>query len=215
MKKVFRRTRPIFYLSHLTLSGVLLIGCTQNSPPAPSAPANTPPPQAEPLAMPQAVSPMTPPEPPQPQQLSLYMVQQNPGGFSMESIQASKKKIEKEPNDVPSLISLGDANFMIQRFEASQGYYERALKADPKNINARLSLSNCLIFMQKPDEAIKQLDQILAIQKNSPEALYNKGLILLQSKGNAAGAKQAWTRLTQSHPEHPLTQQVKGELAKL
>jgi len=133
----------------------------------------------------------------------------------MEKIQADKKTIEKDPNNVPALVSLGDANFMIQRFEKAQEYYERALKTDAKNLNIRLSLSNCYIFMQKPDESIRQLDMILATQKDQPEALYNKGLILLQSKGDPAAAKEAWSRLIAAHPDHPLARDVKDEMSRL
>jgi tetratricopeptide (TPR) repeat protein len=153
--------------------------------------------------------------PPPPQQLSLYMVPLDQSGFSMESIQANKKKVDQDPKNVQALVSLGDANFMIQRFEKSQEYYEKALKSDPKNIHALLSLSNCFIFMQKPDEALRELDKILAIEKNSPEALFNKGLILLQSKRDPAGAKQVWSQLVGAHPDHPLAQDLKGEMGRL
>lgn len=184
---------------------VFIAGCTQNSAPSSSAPMNTPP---------QALQQPTAPAPPA-QQLSLYIVPLDQTGFSMEKIQADKKKIEQEPNDVQALVGLADANFMIQRFEMSQEYYARALKTDPKNIKARLSLSNCYIFMQKPDEAIKELDQILAMQKDYPEALFNKGLILLQSKRDPVGAKQVWTELISTHPDHELAQPVKEELGRM
>lgn len=187
------------------ISMILLAGCSQNSAPSPSAPMNTPP-QA--LQQPAAL-------PPPPQQLSLYMVPLDQTGFSMEKIQADKKKIEQEPNNVQALVGLADANFMIQRFEKSREYYERALKTDPKNIKARLSLSNCYIFMQKPDEAIKQLDQILTMQKDYPEALFNKGLILLQSERDPVGARQVWTELVSTHPDHELAQQVKEEMGRM
>ncbi len=201
MKKVF----TVFSISLFYGAGMILSGCSQNDTPSPNAPMS-PPPQA----MQQPSAP-----PPQPQPLSLYMVPLDQAGFSMEVIQANKKKVDLEPNNVAALISLGDANFMIQRFEKSQEYYERALKADSKNITVRLSLSNSYIFMQKPEEAVKQLDQILAIQKDYPEALFNKGLILLQSKRDTAGAKQIWTQLVGKHPDHPLAQEVKAELGRL
>jgi tetratricopeptide (TPR) repeat protein len=195
-----------FTIPSLFILAALLAGCNQNSSSPSSGPSYTTPPIAQPAA---------PTPPAQPPQLSLYVVPLDQTKFSMEQIQADKKKIEQEPNNAQALISLGDANFMISRFEKSQEYYERALKADPKNINARLSLSNCYIFMQKPDEAVKQLDQILAMQKDYPEALYNKGLILLQSKRDPVGAKQAWTQLVSTHPDHELAQEVKGELGRL
>lgn len=200
MKKVF----TVFSISLFYLAGMILAGCNQNSSPTPSAPMS-PPPQAM----------QQPAAPPPPQQLSLYMVPLDQTGFSMETIQANKKKIETEPNNIQALVSLGDANFMIQRFEKSLDYYEQALKADPKNIHARLSLSNCYIFMQKPEEAVKQLDRLLAIHKDYPEALFNKGLILLQSKRDPVGAKQIWTQLVGKHPDHPLAQEVKGEMGRM
>ena len=195
--QIIPRIIPAFF------SIVLMVGCGQTSNPSSGTPANTPPPQA------------SPPPTPQPPQLSLYMVPLNQAEFSMESIQANKRTIEKEPNNVKALLSLADANFMIQRFEKSQEYYERALKGDPKNGNARIGLANTYIFLQKPDEAIRQLDQLLKMQKDYPEALFNKGLILLRSKGDAAGAKAAWTRLMQSHPDHELAKEVKDELGKM
>jgi tetratricopeptide (TPR) repeat protein len=201
-----RKIVEVFTFRSLFILAALLTGCNQNSSSPSSGPSYTTPPAAQPAA---------PPPPAQPQQLSLYIVPLDQGKFSMEQIQADKKKIEQDPNNAQALISLGDANFMIQRFEKSQEYYERALKSDPKNINARLSLSNCYIFMQKPDEAVKQLDRILAMQKDYPEALYNKGLILLQSKRDPGAAKQVWTQLVSAHPDHELAQEVKGELGRL
>ncbi|HEY4486069.1 MAG TPA: tetratricopeptide repeat protein [Nitrospiria bacterium] len=147
--------------------------------------------------------------------MTLYMVPLNPGEFSMESIQANKKKVEKEPNNVEALIQLGDANFMIQRFEKSQEFYERALKADPRQVNARIGLSNTYLFLQRTDDSIRQLDKLLEVQKDYPEALFNKGLILLKSKGDAAGAKKAWNRLIETHPDHSMARDVKAEMGRM
>jgi len=199
MRKIFM----VLSVGPFLLSAAVLSGCNKSStPPAQTA---TPPSMQQPYSTP----------PPQPPQLSLYMVPLDQSGFSMESIQANKKKLDADPNNVGALLSLGDANFMIQRFEKSAEYYEKALKADPKNINAHLSLSNAYIFMQKPEEAIGELDKILALDKNAPEALFNKGLILLQSKSDPAGAKQVWTQLVAAHPDHPLAQDVKGEMGRM
>jgi tetratricopeptide (TPR) repeat protein len=204
MRKIF----TILSLALFYVSAVFLSGCNKSS--------STPPPAAPANPLPQSLQqPYAPPAAPQPPQLSLYVVPLDQSGFSMETIQANKKKLDSDPKNVQALVSLGDANFMIQRFEKSQEYYERALKSDPKNINALLSLSNCYIFMQKPDEALRELDKILAIETNSPEALFNKGLILLQSKNDAAGAKKIWTQLIGAHPDHPLAQDVKGEMERL
>jgi tetratricopeptide (TPR) repeat protein len=191
------RALPIVFTVSLILAGC---SPSQESPPAQTAPMDSPPPQT------------VQPTPPQQQPLSLFMVPLNPNDFSMQAIQANKKRVEEKPDDVQALMELADANFMIQRFEVSQDYYERALKVDPQQINAHLSLSNCYLFLQKPDKAIQQLDDLLEMNKDYPEALFNKGLILLKSKQDTAGSKQIWTQLVNVHPEHHLAQQVKGEL---
>ncbi len=192
-------------LTMLFIVGFILVGCNQSQEPLPAqtAPVSSPPPQAD------------QPRTPQQQPLSLFMVPLNPNDFSMQAIQGNKKRIEEKPADVQALVGLADANFMIQRFEVAQDYYERALKVDPKQINVYLSLSNCYLFLQKPDQAIQQLDDLLEISKDYPEALFNKGLILLKSKQDTTGAKQIWTQLVNVHPEHHLAQQVKSELNPL
>ena len=153
------------------------------------------------------------PAPPQ-QRLTLYMVPLDQSKFSMASIQQNKSKIQTEPKNVTALMELGHANFMIQRFDVSAGYYERVLKIEPRNIEARISLSNTYIFMQNLDGSLGELDKILAVDKNHAEALYNKGLIMLQSKGDSAGSKVYWDQLIKKHPDHQLTYDVKQSLAK-
>ena len=169
-------------------------------------------PQPEPVA---SSAPPPPPPPPQPQPLSLFMVPLNPAAFSMQAIQANKKNIETQPDDVEALVGLGDANIMISRYDVARGYYERALKVDGGHINANISLANCYVFLQKPDEAITQLENLLAVIQDNPEALFNKGVILLKSKQNPGGAKEAWQKLIDKHPEHPLAQRVQLEMGRL
>lgn len=156
-----------------------------------------------------------PPPPPQPQQLSLYMVPLNPSEFSMQAIQANKKKIETMPDDVEALVGLGDANIMISRYEVARDFFERAVKADGNHINANISLANCYVFLQKTDEALRRLDLLLSAHPDNPEGLFNKGLILLKSKQTPGGAKEAWQRLIDKHPEHPLAQRVQPEMGRL
>lgn len=189
----------------ILLFGLAVAGCNPSQEPPPSQIGTTPPPSPQSIPSP----------PPQPYGPTLFMIPLSPNDFSMQAIQTSKNRIEENPEDVQALVHLGHANLMIQRFEVSQGYYERALSANPKHIDARLSLSNCYLFLQKPDEAIRQLDALLSFQKDYPEALYNKGLILLKSNLDSMGAKQSWMQLVQSHPEHALAQEVKDELERL
>jgi tetratricopeptide (TPR) repeat protein len=196
----------IFAFLLTALIGAALIGCNKakESDPYASAPAAA-----------DAPAPYSPPPAPEKQELALYMVPLNPAKFSMKAIEEFKKRAQAKPDDVEAFVGLADANFMIQRFDVAKANYEKALKADKTHVNARISLSNCYLFMQQPDEAIKQLDELLAVHQDQPEALYNKGLILLNAKRDVNGSREVWDKLIKAHPENDLAQQVKQELARM
>ncbi|HSG06078.1 MAG TPA: tetratricopeptide repeat protein [Nitrospiria bacterium] len=208
------RNIPIF--ASLLLSAGLLSACDKTQNPDPGVPAeNQSAPQASSPATGQSSQAAPHPTSPQPQQLSLYIIPLNPADFSMENIQSNKKKIEEEPENVEALIALGNANFMIQRFEITRDLLDRAIKVDPKQLEARLTLSSAHLFLQDVDSSLKQLDELLALQGDHPEALYNKGLIQLQSTGDRTAAKGTWTKLVQAHPDHSLARQVQPVLGQL
>ena len=192
MLRKFHWVLPVFLMV-----AWVAIGCNQTQNPSTGQPAAN-----------------TPPAPPQ-QSLKLYMVPLDQSKFSMASIQQNKSKIQTEPKNVVALMELGHANFMIQRFDVAMDYYERVLKIDPKSVEARISLSNTYIFTQNLDGSMGQLDKILEGDKNNAEALYNKGLISLLSRGDSAGAKRYWDQLIKSHPDHQLSYDVKQELSKM
>lgn len=178
-------------------------GCSQNSSPTP--PQSQPPPvaQSAPQTMPQAEPARTP---------SLALVQLDQRDFTMEAIQGYKKRVEENAKDAEALEALGNGNFMIQRMEKAKEYYEQSLAAEPKRATARLSLSNVLVFLRQPDDAIGQLDILLKDHKDNPEGLFNLGLIRLYSKQDSAGAKGAWDRLISVHPNHELAGEAKRQL---
>ena len=190
----------------LAITVALLAGCQRNSQQsaAPVAPA----PQAAAPA-PQSLPP-PPPEPPRGPSLAMVPLDQR--DFTMEAIQAAKKRVEQNPKDAEALEFLGNGNVMIQRLDKAQEYYQKALEADPKRATTRLGLANVLVMLNKPDAALDELNRLLKAEKDYPPALFNLGLIRLNSKGDPAGAKTAWTQLVTAHPENELAKEAKVQL---
>ena len=188
---------------------MMLAACEQNSSPPPSVP---PPPPA-------AASPAPPPRQNPPasgaDDRSLAFINLDVSKFGMEAIQANKKRAEANPSDGEALTQLGHANYMIQRVPTAKDYYEQAVRADGKLLEARLGLSNAYALMGQLDEALRELDRLLAIDRAHPEALFNRGLLLLYGKQDRAGAKQAWEQLVASHPGSGLGQRASAQLARL
>ena len=181
-----------------------------------SAPPAAPPPPAPP---PQAAAPPPPPQPPA-EDRSLAFLPLDVNKFTMESIQANKKSIPDNPKDdkpqhAEALTQLGHANYMIQQFPKARDYYARAVHANGKALEARLGLSNCDALLGQIDEAIAQIDALLAVDKNYPEALYNQGLLRLYGKQDKAGARKAWEQLVASHPDSEWARRASAQLGRL
>ncbi|MEW6325502.1 MAG: tetratricopeptide repeat protein [Nitrospirota bacterium] len=189
------------------LFAVTLAGCQQNTSSAPS-----------PAVPPQAAAPAPPPQQPAPPAAadrSLAFIRLDPANFSMEAIQANKKRVEADPADAVALTQLGHANYMIQRVPTANEYYGRAVRADGKLVEARLGLSNTYAMMGQLDDAMRELDQLLALDRTHPEALYNRGLLLWYGKQDREGARRAWEQLVSSHPTSELARYASAQLAQL
>jgi tetratricopeptide (TPR) repeat protein len=200
--------RPRVILAVLVLVGCAASSCQQSSPPTPATSA----PQA--AATPSSPPPLPPAQPVE-EDNSLVFMPLDSGKFSMEAIQSNKQRVAANPNDAVALAQLGHANYMIQRYPTAKDYYERAVHADGKLLEARLGLSNCDALLGQVDEALKEVTALLAVDRNHPEALYNQGMLLLYGKHDRAGAKQAWERLVSSHPDSDLSQRATARLRRL
>lgn len=203
-------TRFMVVVAHTLCFGLLVLGCQQNGSQSP------PPPSGSTAAGQQAASappaPRSTQPPPVREDRSLAFVDLDVGKFSMEAIQANKKRVEKNPNDAEALVQLGHANYMIQRFPTAKDYYEQAVHADGSLAVARIGLSNCYALLNQLDEALRELQLLLDTDKNQPIALYNQGLLLFYGKHDRDGAKQAWERLVQQHPGDELAQRASAHL---
>lgn len=112
-------------------------------------------------------------------------------------------RLENNPNDTASLI--GMANFYYdqnRRAQASgdaasassfaiQGlkYYDRYLKLNPNDLNARADYAALLFYNGQSDQAIRQAQEVLRADPNNVSALYNLGIFYWQS--NRQDLKQA------------------------
>lgn len=122
---------------------------------------------------------------------------------AMDDIVQYRMRVEKDPKDAEAMAALGNANLALKRFDHAKDWYERALKVDPNRIETRMDLAIALRFMGKPDDAISELDRVLAKDPKNAGALYNLGVILLEDKHDQQKAIAKWEALMKAHPDYP------------
>ena len=113
------------------------------------------------------------------------------------------EKVKANPKDAAALNQLGILYRATHQFKEADGYFEKSLEIDPKNVDARVDLASCLYYTGDADGAIVQLNKALTYDSKHPGALMNLGVIKLKSKNDVSGAIAAWEKLLKLNPDFP------------
>lgn len=102
-----------------------------------------------------------------------------PGPVQMnKEIETLKSILQKDPDNLRTLINLGNAYYDIDRYPDAIVMYERALKIDPTNNNVRVDMGISYRRSGKPDIAEKTFRETLEIDPRHPYGNMNLGVVL-------------------------------------
>lgn len=110
-------------------------------------------------------------------------------------------QLKNDPVNITLLTQVGAIYHISHQFKEAAGYYDRALRIDPRNVPIRTRLASSLFRGGDADGAIAQLTQALSYDPTDANALFDLGVIRLQAKGDARGAVAAWQQLLKSNPQ--------------
>ena len=116
-------------------------------------------------------------------------------------VAALQSAAEQNPADAAPRVQLGDLYFDAERFPEAARWYEEALRADPKNINASTDLGIAYYYMNQADRALAQFERSLAMDPQHTKTLLNIGIVRAFGKQDLDGAAVAWQRFVEIAPE--------------
>ena len=117
-------------------------------------------------------------------------------------------QLQSNPNDVETVIKLGNLYYDGKAYPQAIQYYEKALTLQPKNADVRTDLGTAYWYTGDPDKAIASFEKALAIRPNHPDTLFNLGIVKWQGKKDPKGAVVAWEKLLQTNPDYAQKDQV-------
>ena len=95
---------------------------------------------------------------------------------------------------------LGDIYFQQGKLDKAEGCYRASLERDPDDIDTRAHLGQCLLRLQRPDEARPLLESVITA---NPKHDYGHSLMAyaetLAAKGEVDQAIAVWQRVTENH----------------
>ena len=80
---------------------------------------------------------------------------------------------------------------------------DRLLARNPRHIDAQLLLAEVNLLDKRPQDALKQIDDVLGMQPDNARALYTKGLVL-DAIGQSTGALAYYEQAARAEPENEM-----------
>ena len=122
--------------------------------------------------------------------------------------------IKNNPNDLESIVGLGNVYYDGQQYPQAIHYYEQALQLRPENADVITDLGTAYWYMGDADKAIAQFKKSLKIRPNHAGTLFNMGIVEWQGKMDPSAAVTAWEQLLKTNPDYPQRQQIEDFIAK-
>ena len=110
------------------------------------------------------------------------------------------QQVKKNPQDATAWTELGNVFFDTGQYKQAITAYKKSIELRPGNANVLTDLGVMYRRSGQPDKAIKVFDQASAIDPSNTQARFNKGIVFLYDKGNAAEAIKIWEDLLKTNP---------------
>ena len=94
-------------------------------------------------------------------------------------------------------------------------YYQRSLNLRPKDPNVETDLATCFHYLGQHDKALEILNKVLEYSPGFPEALFNKGIVLVNGKNDVRSGIEVWEELLRLNPGFPKRAQVQQRINEL
>lgn len=123
------------------------------------------------------------------------------------------EELKSDGHNAQVLAQLGAIYHKTHQFTQAADYYRRAVECAPNDIEIRNKLASSLYRAGDVEGAVGQLNAVLKLQPNDPNALFNLGMIRWQGKNDGKGAVAAWRQLLKANPQ--LSSDRRAEVEKL
>jgi len=142
-----------------------------------------------------------------PAQAAAPPAQEAPGAQAIPLDEAKAAELrtaaEGSPGDAAPRVELGNMYFDAGRYQDAAGWYEDALRIDPRNPDVSTDLGIAYYYTNQPDRAIQQFEHSLVVDPKHSKTLLNLGVVRAFGKQDLEGAAQAWQEVVDLAPDTP------------
>lgn len=131
------------------------------------------------------------------------------------TIEELKKTVEKDPENLQALITLGNLYYDASKFEEAVVYYQRALKLDPKNPDVWTDMGTMYRQLGNIDSSLICYQKAVQFNPQHKSGWFNLGIVYLFDKKDDKKAVWAWKKFVELSPDDPHVEAIKEEIKKI
>ncbi len=120
-----------------------------------------------------------------------------------------------DPQNAEYKTQIGNTYYDLGQYQKAIDSYEASLRLKPGDPGVETDLATSYHFLGQEDKALDLLNKVLQSRPDFPQALFNKGIVLIDGKHDTAGGIAVWEYLLKSNPDFPQRAQVEQKIRAL
>lgn len=127
-------------------------------------------------------------------------------------IQSYEQRARQNPQDAAVPLQLANYLYDKKYFNLAIEWYERSLKLNANEINARTDLGTCYFYTGQARQAIAEYNKSLALDPNHQPTIFNLIVVNLEGTHDLRTAAKYWNELNRQNPNYPGLGEIKTKL---
>lgn len=127
-------------------------------------------------------------------------------------IESYEQRARQNPQDASVPLQLANYLYDKKYFNLAIDWYERSLRLNANDINARTDLGTCYFYTGQAQQAITQYNKALALDPNHQPTIFNLIIVNLEGTHDLRTAKKYWNELNRQNPNYPGLKEIKEKL---
>jgi len=130
-------------------------------------------------------------------------------------LSALEQMSSREPQNPGYPAQIANIYYDAGDYQKAIGYYQRSLDLRPKDPNIETDLATCFHYLGQHDRALEILNKVLEYSPGFPQALFNKGIVLVNGKNDVRAGIEVWEDLLRLNPDFPKRAEVEQRINQL
>lgn len=132
-----------------------------------------------------------------------------------QQVKQYRAALEKNPQDLNTLITLGDLYLNTKKTMEAWKVFTQAQKIDPNNTHVLIDLGGIYYQMGKIDKALESYERAYTLSPDHLDPLMNMAMIYSRDKKDYLKALELYRKILDSNPEPQLSARAKQEISDI